>query len=248
MGQALWVFDLDNTLVPTNLNYLHGAYRFGFLMGDALFHRAPHYRLIPSLLYWTDQARLGGPHSLSRDRFAESMVETYRKLCRRVGILPDPEVERKCWGIVFSVLDEENYRKTPMIPGAEEVLNFLLARGNLVFCVTTGEEELQWAKWRGYNLGRFFPTERQFLVTGWDKGLALRTLRVSYPDRPAFMVGDSIGRDLIPAAEAGMTPVYVPPGAAWEKQEKKLKPPPVTIRLKKIIEIKERFVELFPTD
>jgi hypothetical protein len=92
-------------------------------------------------------------------------------------------------------------------------------------------------KWRGYNLRRFFPSNREFRVVKWEKLPTLERLRRLRPDLQAVMVGDSIGSDLVPAAKVGYLPIFVPHPSVWDHGELVNHPPEGTIRLEKITEL-----------
>jgi FMN phosphatase YigB (HAD superfamily) len=179
-----------------------------------------------------------------RERFPGSMVEAYRELCRHAGIEPDPAIERRSWEIGMAALSEETYRNRGMIPGVEETLQFLQEQGELLYCVTAGDPVVQWMKWRGYNLRRFFPSQREYRVIWWDKLRTLKKLRKLHQDKAAIMVGDSIGSDLVPADKVGYQPVFVPHPSVWDHGELVNNAPEGTIKLRQISEIRERYEEL----
>ncbi len=299
--KALWVFDLDGTLVTSNIDYSYvlmdfarlmlsvfgrdnprelAILDFTTLMLSALEHKAPYYQEIINLLnerieentftgvtpqdcfsgiltstYRELHRRSGvsggmefrnvcldivasafpaGAQSISleselknpffqqvlnlehgidrerfktmrahRDRFPGSLVEAYKELCRRDGAKADPAVERQVWKIGAGALSEETYQNRSMIPGAWEVLSWLKIRQHPLYCGTAGDRQVQWMKWRGYNLGRFFPTQREFRPVKRGKLDTLKAIRSLQPDVPTFMVGDSVGSDLVPAEKPG---------------------------------------------
>lgn len=239
---SLWVFDLDETLVASNIDYARAMMHFVLLMIDVLEHKAPHYRQIIQLEKEIDSDRFKEMHA-DRQRFPGSLVESYRQLCTRVGASVDPAIEQQCWDLGYSALSEETYQNRFMIPGAEETLQFLLNKKHQVFCVTAGDFEVQWMKWRGYNLSRFFPTSHEFRVVKWGKEDTLKRIRNQYPGVPGHMVGDSIGSDLWPAHGAGLVPVYVPSPSVWNHEELDGKLPPGTISLKQISDLVDMWYE-----
>lgn len=216
---AVWVFDLDGTLITSGTDYARSVLRWGLMFLDETEHRAPHYeRFIPQfieILRVVDKERFPAMRA-HRDRWPGSMVEAYRRLCPELKIEVDPVVERKTWEIGVSAISGSTYLGRTMIPGAEKTLQFIQEQGDLLYCVTAGDPVVQWNKWRGYNLSRFFPSQREYRVVKWDKFETLQRLRRLHPDQLAVMVGDSIGSDLWPAHRAGMTPVYVPNPGTWD--------------------------------
>lgn len=216
---AIWVFDLDGTLITSGIDYARAVLRWGLMFIDSYEHSAPHYEVFLlkyiEILRDVDKERFPKMRA-HRDRWPGSMVEAYRRLCCHFEIPIDPEVERKTWEIGTSALSEQTYQDRGMIPGAEETLRFLQEQGDLIYCVTAGDPVVQWMKWRGYNLRRFFPSQREYRVVKWDKLPTLKKLRRLHRDKLVLMVGDSIGSDLVPAAKVGYRPVYVRHPSVWD--------------------------------
>lgn len=240
---AFWVFDLDGTLITSGIDYARAVLRWGLMFIDTLEHRAPHYEVFTlkfiEALRDVDKERFKTMRA-HRERFPGSMVEAYRAVCRHIGMEIDPEIERKTFEVGMSALSEETYRDRGMIPGAAETLQFLLDQGERIYCVTAGDPVVQWMKWRGYHLGRFFPSPREYRVVKWDKLPTLKLLRKIHRDRSAMMVGDSIGSDLVPAAKAGYQPIFVPSPSVWDHGELVNNAPQGTIKLQRIVEIQRR--------
>ncbi|MEX1068221.1 MAG: HAD family hydrolase, partial [Patescibacteria group bacterium] len=241
---AVWVFDLDGTLVTSNIDYGDAVLDFTKLMLRTLEHKAPYYLDIIQLEQGIDKERFKTMHA-DRRRFPGSLVEAYRELCRRAKIEIDPAVEQQVLAIGNSALSEETYQNRSLIPGAEKVLEFLLRREGRIFCVTFGDDSVQWMKWRGYNLRRFFPSAEEFRVTETeDKYPALNELRLLHPSIPALMVGDSIGSDIVPAVKAGYRPIFVLPPSVWDHGKLVKDIPPEATQLEEIVEIIGRCDEL----
>jgi phosphoserine phosphatase len=168
----LWVFDLDGTLITSGIDYARAVFHWELMFIDRMEHRAPHYdKFVPEFLglLRESEKELFKTMRAHRKRFPTSMVEAYRGLCRNFGMNVDLEIERETWEIGVSALSEETYRNRGMLPGAEAAVGFLQERGDLIYCVTAGDSVVQWMKWRGYNLRRFFPSQREYRVVKWDK-------------------------------------------------------------------------------
>lgn len=250
MPRSLWVFDLDGTLITSGIDYARAVLRWGLMFIDALEHRAPHYeqffiKFIEHLRD-IDKERFKTMRA-HRERFPGSMVEAYHAICRDFGIELDPIIEQNTWDIGMSALSQETYRNRGMIPGAQETLTFLQGKEALLLCVTAGDPTVQGIKWLGYNLARFFPSQQEFIVVEWEKLETLTMLRSMYPDLPVFMVGDSIGSDIQPAAKAGMKPIFIPHPSVWDNGELVNELPAGAIQLSRITEIVDRFDELVRT-
>ncbi len=232
----LWVFDLDGTLITSGIDYARATFNWGLMLINAMEHQAPHYEKFIEFLRDVDKERFKTMRA-HRERFPGSMVEAYREVCQHSGIEPDPAIERKSWEIGMTALSEETYRNRGMMPGVEDTLGLLQSRGEPIYCITAGDAVVQWMKWRGYNLRRFFPSNREFRVVKWEKLPTLDRLRRLHPDLQAVMVGDSIGSDLVPAAKVGYCPIYIPHPSVWDHGQLVNNAPEGTIRLEKITEL-----------
>lgn len=248
MPQAIWIFDMDGTYITSSTDYFKAVLRCLLMLVDFYEHQIPHYKeVVPkfiSLLEEIDKKRVPVLHA-HRGRYAGSMVLAYRQLCQGLRLEVDPVFEQKILELCTSILcSEETYRNRGMIPGAENTLVFLQDKGALLFCVTAGDPEVQWTKWRGYNLGRFFPTDRVFIVVEWEKFETLKRLRSEFPDSPMFMVGDTIRSDILPASAAGIKPIFIPHPSVWDNGELVKDLPKGAIKFSRITDIIDRFDEL----
>ena len=236
----LWVFDLDGTLITSGIDYARVVFLWGLMFLEEMEHRAPNYDdFLPKFLEAlraVDKERFKTMRA-HRERWPGSMVLAYKEVCRQMELELNPVIERKTWEIGVSALSEETYRNRGMMPGVEETLGLLQSRGEPIYCITAGDVRVQWMKWRGYNLRRFFPSNREFRVVKWEKLPTLERLRRLRPDLQAVMVGDSIGSDLVPAAKLGYLPVFVPHPSVWDHGELVNHPPEGTILLEKITEL-----------
>lgn len=251
MDERLWIFDLDNTLVATPRSYGYAIVEFIRLMLDVFSWRAPYWITIVELISEIDNKRVDD-YGGARHRFPGSLVICYWRLCEQVGMPKDGEITFLVRRIGESAFSWDFYRQDQLIPGVEETFNFLKAQGDDLLILTRGDPDVQWLKWEGYDLGRWFPTEKEFRVIRWepiagypgDKGKELAKLRKEYPERGIYSVGDSIRSDIVPAAEAEMIPIYIPAYSRWDRGLETPSLPDETIVLKKIAEIIERYDEL----
>jgi len=241
--KALWVFDLDGTLVTTNIDYSFVILDFCRLMLSTFEHKAPYYQDILDLEQEIDKERFKTMRA-DRNRFPGSLVEAYKELCRRADVKIDPAIEQQVLKIGMDALSEETYQKRSMIPGAENLLLWLRLQGDPLYCVTAGDSVVQWMKWRGYNLRRFFPTQREFRPVKWQKLTTLKELRSLHPGLPAVMVGDSIGSDMEPASDAGYLPIYVPHPSVWDHGELVEDLPLRTRQFNRITQVRHNYWDL----
>lgn len=251
MAGRLWVFDLDNTLAATSRGYGYVIAEFIYLMLDAFGWRASHWFQIAELVRKIDNDR-AEVYGAARHRFPGSLAICYEQLCRRAGVATDVNTRARVMEIGRSAFSLQQFLEDELIPGVAEALDFLEEQEDDLLILTKGDSVIQHRKWLGYGLRRWFPTAREFLVVRWepilgypgDKGVVLAELREKYPERKIYMVGDSVGSDMIPAAEAGVTPLHVPAYSKWGRG-REIPSPPGTIELKKgVVEITERYDEL----
>jgi len=247
--ERVWAFDLDGTLIEAARYYGRAQLRFIQLMMDNLGWQSPRWLEIAQLADRIDR-ELVGRWGGSRDRFPGALVQCYQQLCEKAGVDVDEAVSLVAWRIGESAFAPENYHPDLVIPGVEEVLDFLTERGDEIFVVTRGDPVVQWRKWEGCELFRWFPRSR-FIVVRWepafgypgDKAEVLVDLRAEFPGRKAYMVGDSVEGDIIPAALVGMTPIYIPAYWRWVPDNEDRLPAGAVI-LRGIREIVERYGDL----
>lgn len=242
--KTLWAFDLDGTLISNFTDYGFPILDFGKLMLSVFDHKAPYYQDILNLEQEIDKERFKTMRA-DRKRFPGSLVEVYHELCRRAGFAINSAIEHQVLEIGASAISEETYQNRTLIPGVEDLLQFLQNQGDLLYCVTAGDLVVQWMKWRGYKLGRFFPTQREYRVVKWEKLPILRRLRELHPGIPAVMVGDSIGSDLVPAVKSGYLPIHVPHPSVWDNGELKNDLPEGARRFGRISQIIVEYPNLF---
>lgn len=247
----LWIFDLDGTLIATSRAYGYAVVEFIKLMLDVFAQRTPTVEEIDELRREIDNERVEAYGAVCH-RFPVSLVICYCQLCEKLGIPVDKGVISRVYRIGERAFSIDFYRRDQLIPGVEETLDFLEAQGDDLLVLTKGDPLVQWRKWWGYNLGRWFPTSKEFRVVRWepragypgDKGPLLAELREEYPERKIYMVGDSVPSDMIPAVEAGVIAVHIPAYGKWEWRSETPPLPEGVISLKKITDIVEKYNEL----
>lgn len=247
----VWVFDLDNTMIASSRAYGYAVVEFIKLMLDVFAQEAPTVEEIDELRREIDNERVR-THGAVCHRFPVSLVICYCRLCEKLSVPVDKGVVSQVYQIGEESSSIDFYRQDQLIPGVEETLDFLRAQGDEILVLTKGDPLVQWRKWWGYGLYRWFPTSKEFRVVRWepragypgDKEPALAELRREHPDRKIYMVGDSIVSDMIPAIKAEVIPIYVPGYAKWNWRKESSPLPEETIVLEKIADIIERYDKL----
>ncbi|CAB3391754.1 HAD family hydrolase [Kyrpidia spormannii] len=206
------IFDLDDTLVHCNVHFLRVRRNFVEQMLSWFGRGGVTGREI-----WATQSRIdleqvekGG---LQKDHFPQSLVETYRIFCKRFGRKAEPEEERSLLALGYRVYE------SPVIlyPYARESLEELRDRGYVLYLYTGGDPEVQLRKLEQSGLSRFFDPERRF-VTPFKDRVRLGELlhQFDLPAGGAWMVGNSLRSDILPALELGLTAIHVPEEQPWE--------------------------------
>ncbi|NIT03581.1 hypothetical protein GTO10_01425 [Candidatus Saccharibacteria bacterium] len=234
---AVWVMDLDETLIRSEVDYGRAILRFGLLMIDTFGDKFPGVFPVLELRQKVGNYRFRKMRA-SREAFPGSLAQSYQLLCQRTGTAGKPLIEQMCWAIGYSAISAETYEGRELLPGVERTLDFLKSKGDILYCITAGDERVQWdLKHPAYGLGRWFPDKEHFRVVEWEKEEELGNIRARHPNGPVIMVGDSKGSDLWPAYRVGMIPVYVYPISTWDHGELVDELPPGTVELSKIDEI-----------
>ncbi|MBX6394492.1 MAG: HAD hydrolase-like protein, partial [Alicyclobacillaceae bacterium] len=125
----------------------------------------------------------------------------------------DPEEERELLSLGYEVYQSP----VELYPHAREVLEELENSGHLLYLYTGGDPEVQIHKLVQSGLDRYFRPDRRFVTPFKDK-IRLQQLIQScgIPPSAAWMVGNSLRSDILPALELGLTAIHVPESEPWE--------------------------------
>lgn len=154
-------------------------------------------------------ARLG----YSKERFPTSCVQAYEELCRNAGHALDACIVERVRRAAQSVFD----RDPPLVPGAREALGFLRSRGARLALLTKGDRELQLRRMERSGLRDFFDIVQ--IVSEKSPAIirdAVAALGVDVGS--AWMVGNSVRSDVLPAINAGLRVVWVK-AHVWEYEK-----------------------------
>jgi putative hydrolase of the HAD superfamily len=125
----------------------------------------------------------------------------------------NPEEERE-----LLLLGYEVYRcPVELYPHAREVLAELEDSGYNLYLYTGGDPDIQIQKLVQSGLDRYFRPDRRFVTPFKDK-IRLQQLIRSFgiPPSAAWMVGNSLRSDILPALELGLTAIHIPESEPWE--------------------------------
>jgi putative hydrolase of the HAD superfamily len=146
----------------------------------------------------------------SPERFPTSCVQAYEELCRREALPPNQGIAARIREAACSVFWED----PPVVAGAKETLALLRAKGMRLALLTKGDRELQLRRIERTGLREFFDVIR--IVPEKSSSVISETLAAMGVDKSrAWVVGNSIRSDVLPAAEAGVRAIRIP-SHVWE--------------------------------
>jgi len=192
--------DLDDTLIANTYKYHAPMYRCGLLITEALGIKSVYPPELMDMRVKID-AELVETHGFSANRFPESWVITYLRLCERTGRSVDPGVRDRIWA------EAMRYAEGPFAPleDVTDILEAMRSSGKTLCLVTAGDFGLQRRKIDESGLEPYFD---EVHVTARSKRDFLASKAGEDPSR-TMMVGDSKRSDIIPALELGLTAVHV---------------------------------------
>jgi putative hydrolase of the HAD superfamily len=199
------VFDGDDTLWSTEQLYDDARSEAGRVVAESGLDAG----------WWEECERRIDVHNVARlgysmERFPTSCAQAYEELCRSTGRTVDTEIAERVRGAARSVFE----RDPPLVPGVRETLRFLRARGARLALLTKGDHDLQSRRVERSGLRDFFDVIQ--IVP--EKSLAVIrdvVAALGVDVGSAWMVGNSIRSDVIPAIDAGLRAVWIK-AHVWE--------------------------------
>ena len=146
----------------------------------------------------------------SMERFPASCVQAYEDLCRQTAQPPDTKTAERIRQAARSVFEQD----PPLVPGAREALTLLRAKGARLALLTKGDRELQSRRIERSGLSGLFDVIR--IVPEKSPAVIRDVVAALGVDiSSAWMVGNSVRSDVIPAMKAGLRAVQIP-AHVWE--------------------------------
>jgi putative hydrolase of the HAD superfamily len=146
----------------------------------------------------------------SMERFPASCVQAYEELCQTTGRVVDFNIVNRVREAARSVFE----RDPPLISGARETLTFLRTKGVRLALLTKGDPELQARRIEHSGLRKFFDVIQ---IVPEKSPAVIRDIvaALGVDVDSAWMVGNSMRSDVLPAIEAGLRAVQIP-AHVWE--------------------------------
>jgi putative hydrolase of the HAD superfamily len=199
------VFDGDDTLWSTEQLYDSARSRARDVVGESGVDAAK----------WEEHERRIDVQNVdtlgfSMERFPTSCVQAYEGLCRSTGRPIEASISDRVRQAAQSVFEHD----PPLVPGARETLTFLRARGARLALLTKGDQELQSRRVERSGLRDLFDVIK--IVPEKSPSIIRDILDDLGVDKDcAWMVGNSIRSDVLPAIDAGIRAIWIK-AHVWE--------------------------------
>lgn len=202
------VFDGDDTLWSTEQLYDDARSRGRDVVAESGLD-AERWEELERRIDVQNVAKLG----YSMERFPTSCVQAYKELCRRTGRAVETETVNRVLQAARVVFECD----PPLVPGARETLTSLRARGARLALLTKGDRELQLRRMERSGLRDLFDVIQ--IVPEKSAAIIRDVVAALGVDVGcAWMVGNSIRSDVLPAIDAGIRAVWIR-AHVWEYEQ-----------------------------
>lgn len=242
MGKE-FIFDLDDTLIPTEGHYLCAQKEFLDFVLDSF----KSVRLSPEKIHnmhSTRQLDLVKRVGFNTEVFPQALKYTYAKIAEGFGINSNESIAgaQHAYRIGKSVFDEKKWLSAGLYPGVEDVLNFLASRGSDLSMITLGDSRMQRKKVKVMGLEKWF-SEDNIYVDLREKGSKIRDISSGKDKNEMWFVGNSFNSDIRPALKEGIGAIYIPQNT-WAYDGNPNEDHKRIIQLKKISDLKNIYSSL----
>jgi putative hydrolase of the HAD superfamily len=201
------VFDGDDTLWKTEQLYDNARLRARDVVAGAGLD-AVKWEELERRLDVQNVAILG----YGTERFPTSCVQAYEELCRSESRMPDPFVAEQIRQAARSVFE----CNPPIMPDARETLTFLRRWGARLGLLTKGDYEIQCRRIAHSGLSDLFDVI-QIVSEKTPETLQEMVTSLGVDVESAWMVGNSVRSDVLPAIAAGLRAVWID-AHVWEHE------------------------------
>lgn len=202
----LFIFDLDNTLVPNQQLYEEAKYGLGEEVAEELGPDAYEDPAAFADMLDDIDAELYDERGVTETRFRDACV----KAVYRAAAEPDADTGEADMAYLrdraedLGMLPFGDYTYLEMLDGAAEALEYVQEQGDDVAVMTKGIDDAQQRKLAQIGLDRF-----EALVVDDKDAEAFAELTEGYDDADVWKIGDSMRSDIRPAVENGYGAVHV---------------------------------------
>jgi len=247
MKNSFLIWDLDSTLIPTNMYFEHAKQSFITFIKKEYGWKAPNIEDIVNTLVETDTEqflanRKNPENALGKLAFHSAMLKAYDKLVDKFDLYEDGLIRLGVGDVGRGPNESYVWKNYGMIDGAEETLQFCKNQGARMHLLTKGDFQVQKQKIEHFGLCRYFDGE----TIVWNKTLEVfNGIYGNHPRENCYAIGDSTS-DFTPCPEA--TGIHLPQ-RLWKGQKEEDKNnggfQQKVYVLNSIKEIKERAEEIF---
>lgn len=213
-----YIFDLDGTLSKTNWQWELAHVEACALVLEYLGHAVPYRDQLSKNLETFDDAfvQLNG---YGEGYYARMLVSFLEQACANAGVPASQGVRKKMEEIARIPLDSAGLGKQDLIEGAEETLEFVLNKGDLLYLVTRGVKRCQEEKIQRLGLRTYFKSNDVYVVEKNDKRDVLKEISKGKDPESVFVVDDALAM-INDAVELGLWGMFIPPKRGTRKREK----------------------------
>jgi len=188
------IFDFDDTIVSTNIEFEKTNMQTATIISSALFGSVVEVNRIVAKQREID-IQMVKKHGFVRPRFLMSWLETYQVFCNEQNREPDEKIKR----IIEETVNDIYVRKYELIPGSLETIESLKKEGYPIIILTAGENEIQERKVKESGVRDIVD---QVHVYSFKTPSTLKEVMNQYPNRQDYaMIGNSAKSDIMPALE-----------------------------------------------
>lgn len=217
--KKVWVFDLDDTLMPNVHDYAEPILDMARMIISELGPMAPHVAVIIALEEEIDKRRVneinpntGKPFLYSMERFPGTLVETYREICKRARVEADKSLEIELYQIGMRAFDPSRYSEN-IYPEVWPLLKLIWERGDIPMLLSKGDSRVQSNKFSALRADDNFIRCR---IVDNKTPETFKRMVIGYQgDYRWYSVGNDYEKDIVPALEAGYRGVLIPV-ETWE--------------------------------
>jgi len=235
------IFDLDDTLVATDVYYRTAYNSFVAVLLKDLHYKTPLFDVLEDELiavHVANSKKIGFGH----ETFTKSMIDYYKILCKKVKTHLNLASIETIKDIGSRIYSEKIYQEYGLLNGVSETLDFLVEQEDKLVLVTKGVWNAQLGKIKSTGLEKWF--KNYWVVDSKTKEFYAEKFSKEKLET-AVTIGNSVKSDINPALEAGVSKGVWIPYPVWGGHEdaKILKPESVKI-VKDIKEIISIYCEL----
>ena len=238
----LLIFDLDDTLVYTSVNYEISHLLACTFVLEYAGSDAPYKNKLIELQEEIDD-KVVQNEGFSEEYHQKALLQLLEQVCADANITVSDKARRKMCEISKYPFEPRLYTKKQMIPYAEEILAFAKKQNMECTLLTRGVEKVQRMKVEQLGLYSFIAPENVHIIRGNDKSEMLKKLSEGYDKTRVGLVDDAL--PMINAATAlGLLGLFIPLKRGCRKRENDINGvmnKELTIPLEKIIKLQTEY-------